>query len=102
MGIEELTYELRAVAYRSKAGGPVVLWPQYLGKEEGYQAATVLTTLLEDVRDLLQAQTTDRPRSGPAAASSASAEAEAREKRGRRGRPRRTAAKEPGEETKEP
>ena len=104
MGIEELTYELRAVAYRSKAGeGPVVLWPQFLGKEEGQAAATVLTALLEDVRDLLQAQSTDRPRSGSAAAASpASAEAEPREKRSSRGRPRRTAAQEPGEETKEP
>jgi transcriptional regulator with XRE-family HTH domain len=54
-GIEELTYELRAVDYRVQSA-PLVLWPRFLGSQEGAAAAAVLTTLLEQVRELLLAQ----------------------------------------------
>ncbi|HZF11785.1 MAG TPA: helix-turn-helix transcriptional regulator [Thermoanaerobaculia bacterium] len=56
MGVEDLTYELRSVAYRSPGGAPLVLWPQFFEKREGEGAALMLTTLLEEVRSLLRAQ----------------------------------------------
>jgi len=55
VGIEELTYELRAVDYRSQSA-PLVLWPRFLHSQQGAAAATLLTTLLEQVRSLLLAQ----------------------------------------------
>src|SRR5436305_3362252 len=57
MGVEELTYELRSVGYRSPGGGPpLVLWPQFFERKEGEGAAVLLTTLLEDMRALLRVQ----------------------------------------------
>src|SRR5262245_32917964 len=55
VGIEELTYELRALEYRAP-GAPLVLWPPVLHTREGGDAALVLTVLMQEVRDLLQAQ----------------------------------------------
>ena len=56
MGVEDLTYELRSVAYRSPSNAPLVLWPQFFERKEGEAAALMLTTLMEEVRSLLRAQ----------------------------------------------
>ena len=55
VGIEELTYELRALEYRAP-GAPLVLWPPVLHTREGEDAALMLTVLMQEVRDLLRAQ----------------------------------------------
>jgi len=68
VGVEELTYELRSVGYRSPGGGsPLVLWPQFFERKEGEGAALLLTTLLEDVRSLLRAQYEREYRDNPPA-----------------------------------
>jgi transcriptional regulator with XRE-family HTH domain len=35
VGVEELIYELRSIAYRSPGGSPLVLWPQFFERKEG-------------------------------------------------------------------
>jgi transcriptional regulator with XRE-family HTH domain len=55
VGIEELTYELRALEYRAP-GGPLVLWPPVLKTREGEDAALMLTVMMQELRDLLRAQ----------------------------------------------
>lgn len=68
VGIEELTYELRALEYRAP-GGPLVLWPPVLKTREGEDAALMLTVMMQELRDLLRAQQTTMARlnSGSAA-----------------------------------
>lgn len=60
--IEDLTYEMRAVGLRS-SNAPLVVWPQFLHKQEGEAAAAILTTLLESVQTMLREQERDRARS---------------------------------------
>lgn len=83
VGVEELTYELRALDYRSPGtpgspgkpgppGPPLVVWPPFLEKHEGVAASELLTTLLSEVRDLLKGQVKDgeseaEPGTGPEA-----------------------------------
>ena len=57
-GIEELTYEMRTLQYRSPPSTPLVVWPQMQSKE-GAAAGALLTVLLEDLRGLLEAQSKD-------------------------------------------
>ena len=58
MGIEELTYELRALDYRAPTNAPLVVWPKSNQPQESESAAAgaLLTVLLSDLRDLLAAQ----------------------------------------------
>jgi len=68
VGVEELTYELRALDFRAQSTpAPLVVWPPFLGKQEGAAASELLTTLLGEVRDLLRAQTKDERMAGGAA-----------------------------------
>lgn len=69
VGIEELTYELRALDFRAPTSpaAPLVVWPPFLGKQEGAAASELLTTLLGEVRDLLRAQAKDDRMAGGAA-----------------------------------
>jgi transcriptional regulator with XRE-family HTH domain len=64
VGVEELTYELRALDYRAPSAAPLVVWPPFLGKQEGAAASELLTTLLGEVRDLLRAQAKDDQMAG--------------------------------------
>ena len=64
VGIEELTYELRAVDYRVQ-NAPLVVWPKLLQTPEGESAAALLTSLLEEVRELLRARVLAEPRPVP-------------------------------------
>lgn len=61
-GIEELTYELRSVGYRSAPTQPLVLWPQFLHNPEGEKAAAMLTVLLENLRGMLLGADRPEPR----------------------------------------
>ena len=59
-GIEDLTYEMRTIQYKSPTApatplAPLVVWPQ-LQTKEGAAAGALLTVLLEDLRGLLEAQ----------------------------------------------
>ena len=82
-GIEELTYELRALDYgMSKA--PLVLWPRFLKTEEGGEAAALLTKLLVEVRGLLM----DQVEGGPAAIAAREAAKTRKQPRVRKRRPR--------------
>ncbi|HEV7517567.1 MAG TPA: helix-turn-helix transcriptional regulator [Thermoanaerobaculia bacterium] len=73
VGIEELTYELRALDYRAPSNAPLVVWPKSLETKEGAAAGALLTVLLEDLRELLAAQAraagnSPGPEPGPAKA----------------------------------
>jgi transcriptional regulator with XRE-family HTH domain len=56
MGIEDLTYELRTIEYKSPVAPPLLLWPKFLDTKDGAAAAALLTILLDDLRGLLLAQ----------------------------------------------
>lgn len=58
VGVEELTYELRALDYRAPSNAPLVVWPKsnQPQESESVAAGALLTVLLSDLRDLLAAQ----------------------------------------------
>ena len=75
VGVEELTYELRALDYRAPTNSPLVVWPKASQPQERESAAAgaLLTVLLSDLRDLLAAQAkaagyAPAPEPGPAKA----------------------------------
>jgi transcriptional regulator with XRE-family HTH domain len=74
VGIEELTYELRALDYRApSSNAPLVVWPKSNQPQESAAAGALLTILLSDLRDLLAAQAkaaghAPAPEPGPAPA----------------------------------